>query len=166
MLSPERLLVAFSTPVATFSSLTISALRSGCSSVSIIVSFTTFLPAREPKLMETKFCPINPANLIIALLSVFTLAARSNFSVTSTLFSLRSIFSTRPICTPAILTGSPSLSSCTVLNRARMRMPRLKKSKLPSISMRRTAAMNARAKKIPSRVSSVSFITVSFLCCG
>ena len=118
MLSPERLLVRFSTPVATPSSLIMSALRSGCSSELMSVLSSALGAEEEPKLMATKFWPIKPANLTTALLSVFTFSGLFSFMVTSTLPSWRSIFSTRPICTPAILTGSPSLSSCTVLNLA------------------------------------------------
>ena len=59
--------------------------------------------------MATKFCPIRPVNLMVALLSVFTTASGCSFMVTLTFRSASAMFSTRPISTPAILTLSPDL---------------------------------------------------------
>ena len=62
---------------------------------------------------------------------------------------------------PARRTGSPTLSSLTESNAAETRTPRLKKSKVPTNSMMMIATTSARAKNMPSRVSSVFLIVCS-----
>ena len=117
MLSPLKLLVRFSIPTAALSSFCIIAEKSGCSAVRMTLSGVRFGTVAVPRLMETKFCPMRPANLMVALASVFTSASGSNFIVTFTRPCSKLIFSTLPMGTPAILTASPTLSSCAVLNR-------------------------------------------------
>ena len=96
------------------------ALKSGCSSDASTAPSSTLGEPGEPKLTETKYCPIKPVNLTMALLSVRTMASECSFIVTLTLLfaSSSAIFSTRPISTPAILTLSPIFKSCTVSNSA------------------------------------------------
>ena len=106
---------------ATPSSLVMIALRSGCSVVERIAPSTARGAVAEPKSSATKFCPISPVNLIVALLSVRTSASAClTFSVTRTFSFASLMLSTRPISTPAIFTMSPFFSSCTVWKSAKI----------------------------------------------
>ena len=158
ILSPVKLLVKFWMPPAAASSLAMIALKSGCSAVSSTAPSSALGESGAPNEMLTKFCPIRPVNLMMALLSVFTLASSLSFMVTLTFSSVISIFSTRPISTPAILTRSPTFKSCTVSNSALTCLPRLNRSALPRVSMMSTAAHTVMATKKPSLVSSEFFI--------
>jgi len=67
-----------------------------------------------PKSSDTKFCPIKPVNLTVAMLSVRTCALRFIFMITRAFSPSSRIFSTRPTSLPAIFTRSPTFSSWTL----------------------------------------------------
>ena len=94
-------------------------LRSGCSAVWRKAPSAARTPADVPKSMATKFCPMSPVNLTVALLSVRTaVSLLKTRKVTRTWLLVRPTDSTRPISTPAIFTGSPTFSSWMLLKSA------------------------------------------------
>src|SRR5580658_4795839 len=96
---------------------------------------------------------------MLALLSVLTSAPLPMIMVTSAKPFVNTMFSTRPTWTPAILTASPILRSCTFLKRACKWLPRWRKPKLPRYSRIIRPRTTAKAKKMPNLLSMDSFIS-------